>query len=249
MEEIRILTIGNSLTKNATAFLRELARGAGKKMELFVAALEGYTLDQHVGHLKAYDSDSRDPVGRPYAGNSFGLREALQREDWDVVTIQQSSLGGMAAATFRPSVHILVDAIRHHVPRARILLFETWAYPDDCYAGLADRKLDRPAMREQVKAAYREISEETGLEIIPVGEAFERAVRSRPALKLTNPSDYHCNSHGQYLAGAVFHEVIYRDSVENTSFIPPEITEEEGRMLLRVAHQAIAATFSVPAHG
>jgi hypothetical protein len=222
--------------------LQELAQGGGKKMTLFVAAIGGYTLENHVVDLQAYDANPRNPKGRPYRKNTSSLCEALHKEDWDIVTIQQSSVCSMKAETFQPSTNILIGYIRKHAPHARILLFETWAYPDDYYDQVSNQKLDRASMREKVKAAYQEISDQTGLAIIPVGEAFERVARLEQPITLTNPNDKHCNNHGQYLSGAVFYEAIYGDNVENNSFTPPEITPEEAKTLLRVAHQTIAVS-------
>lgn len=242
VEKIKILAIGNSFTGDATSFLQKLARGGGKELTLFVAAVGGYSLEEHVARLQAFEADPKDPRGRPYGKKDTSLREALQKEDWDVVTIQQSSVRSTKPETFEPSMTILVEYIRKHAPGARILLFEPWAYPDDYYDQVKSLKLDHTSMRAKVKSVYQEVSEKTGIEIIPVGEAFERAGGSEAPITLTNPNDKHCNSQGRYLSGAVFYEAIFRDGVEGNSFRPPKVTSEEAKTLLRVAHETVAAS-------
>jgi hypothetical protein len=49
---------------------------------------------------EAFENDPQDPVGRPDAGKS-SLRDLLQREQWDYVTIQQASIKSFELDSYR----------------------------------------------------------------------------------------------------------------------------------------------------
>ncbi|HLS27444.1 MAG TPA: DUF4886 domain-containing protein, partial [Opitutales bacterium] len=98
-ESVKILTIGNSFTQNATEYLSVLAEAAGKDLLIFRANLGGASFERHANFLEPKGDPNAEP-GTPYKNHphpktgerqDFSLREALQSADWDYVTIQQVS--------------------------------------------------------------------------------------------------------------------------------------------------------------
>ncbi|MDD5350321.1 MAG: DUF4886 domain-containing protein [Chthoniobacteraceae bacterium] len=245
-QEVKILTIGNSFADNAMTFLPKLAEAGGKKLTYFRANLGGHSLAQHAGYMQAFEADPNDPKGRPYKKNpadpsvKISLREALESNNWDYVTIQQVSGQSFQPETFQPYANTLIAYIHKYAPHAEILIHETWAYPDDYYEKFKAEKLDRPTMHARVKAAYQKLSDETGLRILPVGDAFQAVATSANPINLTIPGDKHANANGQYLGGAVFYEMIFRDNVEKVNFVPEKVTPADAEALRRVAHETVA---------
>ena len=253
---IKLLTIGNSFADNVTALLPGFATAGGKGLSIFRANLGGHSLQQHVGYLQAFEADPNDPKGRAYKKHAdprsgeikdFSLREALQCEDWDVVTLQQVSSLSFKPESFQPYAGILIDYIHKYAPHAEILIFETWAYPDDYFSKFKEEGLDQQKMYAGLKAAYQKLSADTGLRIIPVGDAFQK-VRALPApISLNVSRDKHANQSGKYLGAAVFYEMIFRGNVEANPFVPPGISARNAKVLRQAAHETAAEAAMIPA--
>lgn len=192
--EVKLLTIGNSFAENSTAFLPQLAQAGGKKLLIFPANLGGHSFEQHAGYMKAYEADPKDPKGSPYknkvdpktgARRDFSLREALESDAWDYVTIQQFSQLSFKPETFEPHAGSLVEYIHKYAPKAKILVLQTWAYRQD--HGLLSREhMSQEEMHEKVRSAYHQLASRYGLQILPVGDAIQ-AARALPRWHFTYP--------------------------------------------------------------
>ncbi|MEI8233829.1 MAG: DUF4886 domain-containing protein [Verrucomicrobiota bacterium] len=255
IKEVKLLTIGNSFADNATAFLPMFAASRDKQLRLFRANLGGHSLAQHVGYLNAVEADSNDPKGYVYTSNDpatsdgrkFSLRMVLKGAKWDVVTIQQLSSLSYKPETYQPYANILIDYIHQYAPQAKILIFQTWAYSDDYYPVLNVPGLDQQKMYRGLKAAYQQLSSETGLPLIPVGDAFQK-VRALPQpIVITQRGDRHANANGQYLAAAMFYETLFHDNVTKVSFVPEGVQPGDAKVLRAIAHETLAEAAHAPA--
>lgn len=196
---VKLLTIGNSFADNATAYLPEMARLAGRPLVLFRANLGGHSLQQHAQYLEAFEADPSDPKGRPYKNKTdpktgekkdFSLPEVLAAADWNFVTIQQLSNLSYREDSYEPWAGILVAAIRKYAPHAEILVHQTWAYREDYPPFSKSDSFTQQKMFEELKGAYAKLAGRYGLRIIPVGEAFQEA-RRLPRWTFTFPdSDF-----------------------------------------------------------
>jgi hypothetical protein len=175
---VRLLTVGNSFSGNATRFLGDLARSAGHVLVHHQASMGGATLAQHWERAERHEKDPRDPLGLYNTKRS--LEQELRAEPWDFVTIQQASVRSHDLSTYRPYARQLFDYIRRHAPRAEVLVHQTWAYrrDDPRFAVEAPRPgepASQEAMYRGLAAAYTAIATELGARMIPVGDAFHRA--------------------------------------------------------------------------
>lgn len=244
-QEVKLLTVGNSFADNSVTYLSGIAKVAGKKLVLFRANLPAHTLQQHVAYLKAFETDPGNPKGSPYnnpaaPGTKISLREALQSKPWDVVTIQQASAWSFIPASYQPHANILIATIRQYAPQAEIMIHETWAYGDDVFPKFNQGKkstLDQQKMYDGLKAAYQKLAMETGLRILPVGDAFQKA--RAQGIVVNGKENVHANPNGQLLGGAVFYEVLFQDNVENVPFVPKGMAPEMAQTLRRIAHQTV----------
>ncbi len=177
---VRLLAVGNSFSGNATHYLGNLvaASPGGNKLTFGHASIGGCSLDKHVRLAEAFDKDPGDPLGRPYAKKS-SLRDMLQREKWDYVTIQQVSIKSFELESYRPWAKKLHDYIKRYAPQAQVLIHQTWAYRDDDPI-FRSGDFSAEAMHRRLSRAYATIAEELGCQVIPVGDAFYK-VRQDPA--------------------------------------------------------------------
>lgn len=174
-EVVRLLTVGNSFSKNATRFLGDLAAAGGHRLIHRPIVVSGASLELHATKAQAHERDPKDEAGLYASGRS--LKQELQDGPWDFVTVQQASIKSHDVETFRPYAAWLRDYILRHAPGARVLIHQTWAYRRD------DPRFTNPsgepgapesseAMFRGIREAYGTIARELGLGLIPVGEAF-----------------------------------------------------------------------------
>lgn len=172
---VRLLTVGNSFSMDATKFLEQVTEAAGDVLIHHQAVISGGTLQQHVEKYQKHESDPEDPAGLYPTKKS--LKEELTAEPWDFITIQQASIRSHNIETYRPHARELYDIIKKHAPEATVIVHETWAYrSDDPRFFAADPKpgepIDQKAMYEGLSQSYRTIAAELGTRLIPVGDAL-----------------------------------------------------------------------------
>lgn len=177
---LRLLTVGNSFAYNATKFLPDLAKASGNKIEIHAANFRGASLELH--WKTAQLAENGKSSGAIYPPKKRGapkrtLKDFLQDGTWDIITIQQASALSDDATTYRPFGPNLVAYLKKYAPQAEIVIHETWAYRND------DPQFkggSTPAtMHDGLRRAYRELGEELGLRVVPVGDAFALAA-TRP---------------------------------------------------------------------
>lgn len=265
---VRLLTIGNSFSRNAAHYLPDLVHAAGHELIHDSIVVGGASLELHAS-MAATNGLYKD--GR-------SLKQHLESDRWDYVTIQQASLKSHDFTTYRPFAGQLRDYIKKHAPSAILLVHQTWAYRcDDPRFKVETAKPGEPRtqkeMYEGLRHAYRTIAAELGVRLIPVGDAFymadthpkwgykpdrsfDFANAKPPALpdqthslhvgwrwskgKLTMDG-HHANLAGEYLGACVFFEALFGESVVNNRFVPQGLDPDYARFLREIAHRAVAS--------
>lgn len=174
---VRLLTIGNSFSRNATHWLADLTAAAGHELIHHPLVVGGAPLSLHWDRAERYE---KDPTDKRAKYGQLSLREELAAEKWDFVTIQQYSMTSHDPATYWPYARRLRDYVAKYAPQAELLVHETWAYrADDPRFTKPPTKPGEPtsqkAMYAALAKAYEGIAAELGLRMIPVGAAFNLA--------------------------------------------------------------------------
>jgi hypothetical protein len=170
---VRLLTIGNSFSANATHYLKDLAKAGGHTLVHNSLVIGGASFQVHADKLKAQGRARLYSNGKDLVAN-------LTADTWDFVTIQQASIKSHDYTTYPPHAGILHDQVVKHAPQAKLLIHQTWAYRvDDPRFKVKDPKPGEPRTQEEMyrglTAAYDRLAVEFGAKIIPVGDAFFRA--------------------------------------------------------------------------
>lgn len=175
---IRLLTIGNSFSRNATHHLGDLAKAGGHELIHRPIIVGGASLEVHAEKARRHAEDPQAKEGRYTDGAS--LAELLQADTWDVVTIQQASIKSHNLATYQPFADQLADLIRRLAPQARLHVHQIWAYRSDDPrftkpSGQPGEPSTRREMHQGLSAAYRATAERLQAVLLPVGDAFDLA--------------------------------------------------------------------------
>lgn len=248
-EEMNILMLGNSYTKQSWMFLRDfLDADPAVEASITVHAPGGKKLFQYVEDAEV-----------------LGLLNGDTK--WDFVTLQdQSQLPAFAFNKKMPDIDEsreafdaggprLIELIQRLQPQAEIILFQTWArHPGpEKWNTLAEFDDDPDEMLECLVEAYRSLVKRPGrkgwdhsetVRIAPVGEAFhawyELHEYGDDSKKLHKPDNSHPGPLGGYLTGAVFYETLTGRKSSSVSFdggLSKELADE----LRQVAGNAVEA--------
>jgi len=198
-EPIRFLFIGNSYTicNDMPAMFAELMRASGHAVEVASSARGGWTLAHHAA-----------------SEQTLGI---LESQSWDYVILQEQSVIPCLPDRREQAMYPAVRALHGSIQRAgpETVLFVTWGRRD----GLAfEGDRDFEVMQDQLYAGYKEIADEIGAAMAPVGIAWQRARTEDSALELWDKDGSHPSREGSYLAACVFYSVICRASPERTNY-------------------------------
>src|SRR5690349_13200720 len=108
--KIKIFVIGNSFSQNATTWLPDLAKEANIELVIGRAELGGCSLQRHWEIIEASEADPEDPKGKSYKGKS--LKELLNEDTWDYITIQQYSKHSTDVSTYRPYAKNIYEYVK-----------------------------------------------------------------------------------------------------------------------------------------
>ena len=172
---VRLLTIGNSFSRNATRFLGDLVKAGRHQLEHTSIVVGGASLELHASMVRRYEANAQDPKG--LYKNKMSLKRHLKAKPWDVVTIQQASIKSHNLETYEPFAKELYDYIKTYAPEAKVMLHETWAYRvDDPRFSPKNIKSGEPLTQQQMyeglREAYTGMAKKLNVGIIPTGDAF-----------------------------------------------------------------------------
>lgn len=201
---LRVLMIGNSFSASVLHTTPQVAESLGLKVDFVNCNIGGCTLKTHWENVeKAADPDFLPYLamfGTPGSETAKSVR-AVCKEDktnipqllsavkWDVVTIQQGSVGSAFADTYQPYADKLIATIRKYAPQAEILIQETWAYLP-YHAKLDEWKMTQGEMYERLHAAYGELARRTGFRVIPTGTAVQTYRSRLPPFRKLSPEEW-----------------------------------------------------------
>ncbi len=189
LEPIKILAIGNSYSNNATFYVSKIAESMGKSVSVTSLYDDGCPIERHV---KWYNENAKEyefnvdgvNISYPYKNT---MKEVFERDDYDYITIQQSSTNAPKFSTYwteeKPYLTQLYEIIKENEPQAEILIHQTWSHNETTATKgnqytttVYDSSLK---LFELIENAYEqaadklEIDKESG--IIPVGRAIQLA--------------------------------------------------------------------------
>jgi hypothetical protein len=122
--------------------------------------------------------------------NAGLAQETLAKSAWDFVVLQeQSTLPVKNKARYHDNVRLFAGEVANH--GAALVLYLTW----ERQGAITQSQIDR---------AVEEIAAETGARVVPVGPAWQRAMRECPQVPLYLDDGSHPTEAGAYLAACMF---------------------------------------------
>jgi hypothetical protein len=179
--------------------------------------------------------------------------DAIDAGGWAAVVLQEISNGPTDPGDptgFYEAATTFVDRILASSPNARIILFETAAYPptSSSYPVIYDDMAD---MQAQLRYHYNYAAETyipanaaaipaTGIEVARVGDGFEAGYAQTELFFHEGEDNVHANQHGEYLAGLILFSTLFEHSAIGLTTWDEEFSKAGGTPADAQALQVIA---------
>ena len=246
---MNILCVGNSFAVDASTYVHDVAKAAGLDINIHVLYIPGCPINRHWKNFLTKEKEYEFYINGAKTPTLWcDIFEGLTYTHYDYITFQQRSGDSGDASTFFPELSQLMEGIRKYSD-GTYLLHKTWSYAKDfSHDKYGKNPLDQDWMDRDIKSAYIEASEKSGIKyIIPSGEAI-RLARLEFGDNL-NRDGYHLNERGRLLTGILF--VLYfmnLNDLDLSNFIPrgftyddvtPGVDPKEIKTLIDIAKHAI----------
>lgn len=248
---MNILAIGNSFSQDATAYLYPMAEAAGKEIKVVNLYIGGCSLETHWTNILSDAALYDYELNGQYTGRKISIKEALQEEAWDYVTLQQVSGDSGIIDTFYPYIFDLSEYVREYAPTAQQLLHQTWAYElDSNHPDFVKYDRDQSKMDMAIKEVYHTLAERLSLRVIPSGDVIQK-LRCVPVFDYGKGGISLCRDgfhmhfvYGRYALAATWFGFILRGNVLENRFLPPaldgdEVDEDKLRLLQETVHEVL----------
>ncbi len=238
---IRILSIGNSFSQDATRYLHQIAENQGDRIECVNLLVGGCSLQTH---WQNWQTDAAvywyEPNGK-WEGEYISISKALSQENWDYVTLQQVSNLSPDYDTYMPYLSDLAEQVRINATGAKLLIHQTWAYEQGCER--LHRELgysDQHDMFRDIQCAYTRAAGTIGAAgILPGGEAMMNAIDM--GIQKVHKDGFHAHMGiGRYILGLAWYMTLTGD-MDIRSHIPLDVPAEEKELQMAVEAAKMAA--------
>lgn len=171
---MKILSIGNSFSEDAHRWLHSLAMLHGIDIQTANLYIGGCSLETHWKNFAENNAFYDYQVNGNEAQEKISINDALLREKWDIVTLQQvSDLSGISES-YEPYISELFEKVKSALPEAEIRLHRTWAYEIDSeHPGFVNYNNSQQEMNKKIKSATKEFADKLNIKIIPSGDIIQ----------------------------------------------------------------------------
>lgn len=242
---IKILSIGNSFSQDATRYLYALARKEGVDMRVINLYIGGCPLSRHYSNMLSEDREYDFELNGASSGIKVSLKDGLLAEKcdgWDFITLQQVSSKSFDYETYQPYLSRLAEYVRTYSPKAKLFMHQTWSYAQDSprlTQELGYKKQED--MFSDVKSAYQKAASDIGAGIIPCGETMQNLIKCG---KKVHRDGFHADlGYARFALSATWFETLTGLSAEKTAFddFDKPVTVEEQKLAKEAAHAAVSS--------
>ncbi len=239
---MNLLSIGNSFSQDAQRYLLEIAKTDGFELTCFNLYIGGCSLSRHYRNMLSEERAYTLEINGHSTGFFVSLQEALLNRNWDVITIQQVSQESPDYETYQPYLNELMKYVRRCVPKAKILVHQTWAYEEGSQRLHDFGYPDQAAMFRGLQAAYAKAAQDINADgIIPSGEVFQALLAN--GIEKVHRDMFHASwGLGRYALGLTWYAVLTGRDVENIAFsdFDEEVTPQQIAIAKKSVKEVVA---------
>lgn len=245
---VKILAIGNSFSRDAIEQnLHELAAADGDTAIVGNLYIGGCSLERHLNNVRGNRHDyvyrKIGADGKMTEKTKTSVKEALDDDNWDYISVQQASPFSGMFDTYAASLPDLLDYVTANAPKdSRLMLHQTWAYQQGAkHTGFKNYDNDQVTMYRAIVDANNRAAELGKIQIIaPAGTAVQNARTSFIGDHM-NRDGYHLDlGVGRFTAACVWYEKLFGKDVTENPYLPEGMNPDLARVAREAAHAAVA---------
>ncbi|MBQ8184413.1 MAG: DUF4886 domain-containing protein [Lachnospiraceae bacterium] len=243
-KSLKVLAVGGSFSIDTMEYLYDIATAAGVK-EVVLGNLYngGCSLQRHVLFYKSQQtgySYYKNTDGEWNVTDNYTLSEALADEEWDYISLQQTSALSGLPESYETALPELISIVREKCPETPLMWHMTWAYQQDYESdAFKDYNSDQMTMYNGIVNCLNECvdKQEVFEFVIPVGTAIQNARTSFLGDTLTRDGLHLDEQIGRYIGGLTWYAAITNSSIEKIDYNPaPEMITDE---MMEAAKEAV----------
>lgn len=243
-----ILAIGNSFSRDATAYLANVCENLGISVHVVNLYIGGCSLEQHWSNIE------KDAVAYQYQENGVvtdryvSISEILKIKPWDYIVTQQSSHDSGWLDTYEPFAGLIFDYLKKEVPGAKICMQQTWAYEINSDHGCFIRyNRNQEEMYNRSRANYHAIADKYGVQLIPCGDVIQN-IRKHPEFNVADGGMSICRDgfhmhflYGRFALACTWAKELLNANISDCTYIPSccETEEELDLNLLSIVKREV----------
>lgn len=257
MKTTKILCIGNSFSEDATTLLNPMLASYGNETLVVNLFIGGCSLEQHwenIEHSKRDYLYMRNGVGNTTGNDTVrmvSINEVILEEEWDIVTIQQSSLLSGLYESFFPEINFILEYIKKHVKKScELYLHEPWSWessyewdafegPDDLFKKYYSN--NDLVMYKQIEKTCLDISKELNLKVIPSGN-FIQFLRSfeefnyqlKGSIPLSRDKRHMHEIFGRYALSLLWAHTLFTVDLSLCKFYPNDVSDKDKSIIDKI---------------
>ena len=249
--EFKLLCLGNSFSVDSLQYLYPILKEMGvEKIKLGNLAIGGCSVQTHYKNAKSDAAEylyysTTDGVWKEETG--YRISDVINGENWDFISLQQASHDSGMKSTYK-KLSPLIDLIEARCPDATFVWNMTWAYQgDSTHASFPLYDKNQMMMYNMiVKAVQEEVMSEPRIDLVlPTGTAIQNARASWMGDTLTRDGFHLSIPCGRYIAALTLAAALTGDSVENVTYKPDGLSNDQGALAKEAAMLAVRTPFSV----
>jgi hypothetical protein len=225
---IKILSIGNSFSDDATQWLAYILMNMGYSVYLGNLYIGGCSIDTHWANAQSGEKvyDYRVSQWGTWSSTKQSLEYGIKHKDWDIITVQQVSQNSGMPETFG-NLQNLINFIDSKKTNADAKLFwhMTWAYEgDSTHSGFPNYNSDQMTMYNAITNAVKTtIQTNSAFDgFIPSGTAIQNLRTSYLGDHITRDGYHLSYDVGRYTAALTWAKLLTGESIDDVTYVPKE---------------------------
>ena len=234
MNTVYVLAIGNSFSRDATAYLHGVCDSMGMDVHVVNLYIGGCPLERHWSNIERNDRAYQYQKNGVVTDRYVSIADVLHLKPWDYIVTQQASHDSGWLDTYEPFAGLLFDYLKKEVPGAKILMQQTWAYEKDSDHGCFMRyNRDQEEMYKRSRECYTKVAKSHGIDLIPCGDVIQN-VRKHPEFDPERGGRSICRDgfhmhylYGRYALTCTWAKTLLKASINDCTYLPKcSYTEE-----------------------
>lgn len=236
-EPVKILLVGNSLTKygehtdgrTVQGHLKKMAAASGKTLIIKTVAYGGASLRNYAGLNPNKENQAKR------------FMKVLKSEEWDYIVIQELSKRHFEKYEEYsiPAVKKLLRIIENRPEDAQVMLYLPRGFD---FVKKKKAEISAMEMECQIGAAGERLESQFDIDLIPVGMHHYRCMVQYPEIRLIGTDKKHPSKAGYFLAAScIYQKIFHEPPLLNASVLAhAEISKQEAEQLIGLWGEGIS---------